>query len=138
MGTVEAILQRRSTLQQADLDEQVRQSARDQDDDATLILIQLGQDLSLAASDRQLERYAALAATERQALLADLVAHHHTPAAALRTCYHLETAEALRCQLYALLVHQLSKAERIALADAAARCHQRKLLEQIIDSLKRA
>ncbi len=138
MGTVETFVQNRYSLNQQDMDDVLRQSSHETDDDATLVIMLLGRGSPITEMDHQLERYVELSVTEKQELLSRLTQSCYKPLPALLRCYELESAEALKISIYHLLGGKIPREKRIALADDAARRGQPKLLQLIVRSLRNA
>lgn len=136
MGAVATVVQNRYALNQRDMDDWLRQSSHETDDDAALVIMQLGRSSSMTELDDQLERYVELSTTEKQALLTHLTQSSYRPLPALLRCYELESVETRKISIYHLMGGKIPREKRIALADDAAKCGQPKLLQEIVISLR--
>lgn len=126
-------------INQALFDRIVQEAAHRNDDDATLVLLALGEDPALAALHQQLIGYEGLAREQRQALLDRLAQHpqrHQVALATLEQCYQQETEESLKMGWFQWLAPRLDRSQRITYADAAAQAGHAVLLRRIIDALR--
>ncbi|MCC8998900.1 MAG: protein phosphatase 2C domain-containing protein [Candidatus Contendobacter sp.] len=127
-------------IDQTVFDHLVREAAHRNDDDATLVLLALGEDPELAALSQQLIGYEGLAREQRRALLDRLAQHpqrHQVALAILAQCYRQESEESLKVSWFQWLARRLDRSERIGYADDAAKASHAVLLRHIIDSLNR-
>lgn len=127
-------------IERAVVDHVLQEAAHRTEDDATLVMLFLGEDMEVTTLNQQLLGYDRLSREQRQALLSRITQHprrHQLDLAALAQGYRCESEEILKIGWFRLLASRLDRSQRIHEADVAAQAGYAALLRHIIASLNR-
>lgn len=122
------------------IEEFCREASDASQDDASLLVIQLGSSESLREFQRRLEGYGRLAPEERESLLDGLLRSDECSAAALAACLGLEQDEDRAIRIVDLMARDpaaLAREAWIALLDAAAGRGQARLAHRLVLLIRR-